>query len=615
MPESTTPHLYRIYASDPNAHLYEITLTVEQPDPQGQQLRMPAWIPGSYMIRDYARNVIRLSAQCNGEPVATRKLDKDTWVCEPCEGTLAVTYEVYAWDLSVRGAHLDATHAYFNGACVFLEVLGQSDVPCRVDIRPPANGIGADWKVATGMPREDTESWGYGIYRAESYDEFIDYPVEMGNLAIQRFDVRGTPHFIAFYGRINTDIERICGDLAKICDHHIRFFGETAPFDNYLFLVTVVGNGYGGLEHRNSTSLLCSRGDLPAPGEEKISDQYRMFLGLCSHEYFHAWNVKRIKPEAYVPYDLSKENYTRQLWWFEGVTSYYDDLALVRTGLIDNDSYLELLGQTITRVLRGSGRTKQSVADSSFDAWSKFYKQDENAPNAIVSYYSKGALIALGLDMVIRGQSSNRLSLDNLIRRLWYEYGETGVGVPEGRIEAMASEICGTDLSDFFQRYLYGTEDLPLADLFGNLGIEFHLRPNAGAKDFGGKEDPNSKPRSGIRLRLHPSTTRVNTVYDGGAAQQAGIAPGDELVAINGIRSETCCIRAQIAQYPVGTTIKVHAFRRDELMEFDVVLQEAQSDTCYMKIKESSTRAQIVTREQWLWGGETMCRINLVHSS
>ena len=393
---------YHIVPASPEAHLFEVELTVERPHPDGQLLSLPAWIPGSYMIRDFARNVVWLKAFCDDAPVGVSKVDKQTWRCAPCAGALTLRYQVYAWDLSVRSAHLDTTHGYFNGTSVFLAVHGQEQSPCAVEIAPPHGDTYKDWRVATTLALDGAALWGFGRYRADDYDALIDHPVEMGRFDIVEFEACGVPHAMTLTGHHRADQARLARDLQRICEYHIRLFGEPAPVQRYLFQVMITGDGYGGLEHRSSTSLLCSRDDLPRADQDEVSDGYRSFLGLCSHEYFHTWNVKRIKPAAFVPYDLSREAHTTLLWAFEGFTAYYDDLALARTGLISRSSYLELLGQTITRVLRGSGRLKQPVADSSFDTWTKFYKQDENAPNAIVSYYTKGSLVALTLDLLIR---------------------------------------------------------------------------------------------------------------------------------------------------------------------------------------------------------------------
>lgn len=593
---------YRITPASPEAHLFAITLTVQQPAADGQILSLPAWIPGSYMIRDFARNIVWLKAYCNGKEIATTKLDKQTWQCAPCAGPLEVCYEVYAWDLSVRSAHLNTTHGYFNGTSVFLRVHDQDKQPCSVEILRPAGSAYRDWRVATTLPLADAALWGFGGYQAADYDELIDHPVEMGTFDIIEFEACGVPHAMTLSGRHRADKERLARDLKTICEYHIRLFGEPAPMSRYLFQVMITGDGYGGLEHRASTSLLCSRDDLPRKGQDEMSEGYRRFLGLCSHEYFHTWNVKRIQPAVFQPYDLSREVHTPLLWFFEGVTSYYDDLALVRTGLISRDSYLELLGQTITRVLRGSGRRKQSLADSSFDAWTKFYKQDDNAPNAIVSYYTKGSLVALALDLTLRNIGDGGISLDDVMRTLWQRHGVQGV-TAEG-LEQLIAEVAGVDLSEFFQQALRGTDDLPLADLLATCGIDYHLRPADDSTDKGGKPggSRNATPRSvlGVRSGDDALGAKLLNVFDGGAAQQAGLAAGDVIIAVDGLRVSNGSLDKVIASYASDESVQLHAFRRDELMEFTAVLQPAPADTCYLLEMEAPDVAQRQRRDAWL---------------
>lgn len=595
---------YRIVPSSPEAHLFEIVLTVQQPAAAGQMLSLPAWIPGSYMIRDFARNIVWLKAQCSGAEVAVHKVDKQTWQCAPCAGPLEIRYEVYAWDLSVRSAHLDTTHGYYNGSSVFLRVHGQDHLPCSVEIVRPAGDGYADWRVATTLPPAGAALWGFGGYQAADYDELIDHPVEMGNFDIVEFEACGVPHAMTLTGRHRADTERLARDLKTVCEYHIRLFGEPAPMERYLFQVMITGDGYGGLEHRSSTSLLCSRDDLPREGQDEMSDGYRSFLGLCSHEYFHTWNIKRIKPAVFQPYDLSREVHTPLLWFFEGVTSYYDDLALVRTGLISRDSYFELLGQTVTRVLRGSGRLKQPVADSSFDAWTKFYKQDENAPNAVVSYYTKGSLVALALDLTLRNIGNGTLSLDDVMRTLWQRHAVEGV-TAEG-LEQMISAVAGVDLTDFFQRALRGTEDLPLAELLATCGIDYRLRPAEGNGDKGGKPgNGRGTPRTvlGVRSGDDALGARLIHVFDDGAARQAGLAAGDVVIAVNGLRITSGNLDKAIAGYAAGDSVQLHAFRRDELMTFAVTLQAAAADTCYLADVEAPEPRQQQRRDAWLAGG------------
>lgn len=595
---------YCIIPKNPQAHLFQVTLTLLEPDSEGQRLSLPAWIPGSYLIRDFAKHVVQLRAESQGQPLSVQKLDKSTWRCAPGAGPLTISYEVYAWDGSVRAAHLDTSHGFFNGTSVFLKVEGQENRPCQVAILPPEGEAYHRWQVATALPRAGAEPYGFGDYRAEDYDELIDHPVEMGQFSLASFDACGVPHDIAITGRHWADRDRLCRDLKVLCEQHIRFFGESAPMDRYVFLVTATGEGYGGLEHRASTALLCSRNDLPRAGEVETREGYRNFLGLCSHEYFHTWNVKRIKPAAFIPYDLHRESYTRLLWAFEGITSYYDELGLVRSGLISQESYLEVLGQTITKVLRGPGRFKQSLAESSFDAWTKLYQQDENAPNAIVSYYTKGSLAALALDLTLRKETQGQCSLDEVMRALWETYGRTGAGVPENGIEQLAAEISGLDLSAFFDATLRGTEDLPLEAILAGVGVCYELRASESGDDKGGKPAKGKMSRTTLGLTLAPNEkeARVSQVFDDSAAQLAGLSAGDSLIAMDGIRVTASSLEKMIASYPAGAAVQIHAFRRDELREFHVTLKAAPQDTCVLTIDQSADPATVTARRSWLLG-------------
>lgn len=577
---------YRIQPSRPEAHVFTVSLTLPQTQPEGQVLRMPAWIPGSYMIRDFARHVVSFDARAGDTALDWYKLDKDSWQLAPCDGPVIVTIEVYAWDLSVRGAHLDTTHGYFNGTCVFLQPIGFEDQPVTVSIAAPEGASYATWQVATGLERADAKPWGFGDYRAANYDELIDCPVEMGLFERVSFDACGVTHHMVFTGRFEADLERIARDLKPVCEAQIRLFGEPAPFDDYLFMTLVTGDGYGGLEHRNSTSLMCSRNDLPrrtdAAGSQR--DAYRQFLGLCSHEYFHSWNIKRIKPAAFTPYDLTRENYTELLWAFEGITSYYDDLMLLRSGAISLNSYLELLGQIITRVARGSGSSRQTVTESSFDAWARFYKQDENAPNAIVSYYAKGALVALGLDLALRERTHGEKSLDDLMRVLWQRYGQTGEGVPENGIQAAAEGLIGAPMADFFEPALYGRDDLPLAQWLAPMGLKLNWRPAASHADMGGKPAPVAPVNLGIRVADDALGARIAVAHDQGAAMAAGLSAGDVIIAIDGVRVDARRLEDLLAGRQPGEVAEVHAFRRDELMRFRVTLQTGDATTAWLEV-------------------------------
>ena len=563
---------YAIRPLSPEAHTFEVCCTVRVPNPAGQRFALPAWIPGSYLIRDFARHIVAIGAESGGKPLPLTKIDKHTWQAEALKTTAPITVRciIYAWDLSVRGAHLDETHAFFNGSSVFLRVLGQEDSPCEVDIAAPAGKAYQDWKIATALaPGKRVKANGFGHYHAADYDELIDHPVEMGHFTLARFTACGVVHEIAITGKHDADLDRLCSDLKRICEWQIRFFGEPAPMKRYVFLVTALGEGYGGLEHRASTALICSRNDLPYPGMKGVPEGYRKLLGLASHEYFHTWNVKRIKPAAFTPYDLNRENFTTLLWVFEGFTSYYDDLALLRSGCITLADWLDLTAKTISTVERGPGRRRQTLAESSFDAWSKFYRPDENTPNAVVSYYAKGALVALALDLTLRSQSAGRVSLDDVMVALWLRHGQTGIGVEEESVRLIAEELSGLKLKKFFASAVNGTTDLPLKNLLAHFGIKLAWE----------KEKEEETASLGVKTASDGREVRLATVYDGGTAQAAGLAAGDLLLAIDGLRVTPENLDQQLARCQPGAKIKVHAFRRDELMNFTVRLDAPAADS------------------------------------
>ncbi len=604
MAAASHPIHYRIRPSHPEAHLFEVELTVRQPDPGGQRFMLPAWIPGSYMIREFARHVVRIQARSGRRPVALEKLDKHTWRAEPCAGPLVLRYEVYAWDFSVRGAHLDTTHGFFNGTSVFLRIEGQADTPCRVEIEAPRGAAYRRWRVATAMTPAGARAHGFGGYSAADYDELIDHPVEMGEFSLLSFRAHGVVHEVAITGRHDADLDRLARDLKRLTEHHIDFFGRPAPMRRYLFLVSAVGDGYGGLEHRASTALVCSRHDLPlVGGSEAQEERYRTFLGLASHEYFHTWNVKRIKPAAFSPYDLTQENYTRLLWAFEGITSYYDDLALVRSGLMTHEQYLRALARTMTAVQRGSGRLKQSLADSSFDAWTKFYRQDENAPNAIVSYYAKGSLVALALDLTVRKATGGRRSLDDVMRALWTEHGRSGRGVGEDEIERLAARVTGVRLGRFFDRAVRGTENLQWEPLLRVFGVRLQMSPAQSNADRGGAKPPEIAPERavlGARIDTAGGEVKLAQVFDDGAAQAAGLSAGDLLVALDGLRITPGNWEQVVGRYRPGAVVRASAFRRDELIERQVRLRSAPRDTFFLWIDQRASRARGRLLDGWL---------------
>jgi predicted metalloprotease with PDZ domain len=589
---------YAIRPASPAAHLFHVTCRVEQPDPLGQRFMLPAWIPGSYMIREFARNVVRISALADGRRVALKKIDKHTWRAPPAK-QIELAYEVYAWDLSVRAAHLDETHGFFNGTSVFLLPLGLQHLHCTVDILPPAGARYRNWRVATALtPARSTRHHSFGAYEAADYDVLIDCPVEMGDFQLGRFSVFDTPHEIVITGRVpKLDMRRLTADLAQLCETQVRMFeprAHTTPFDRYAFLTMALGDGYGGLEHRSSTALVTKREGLPFVGMTETTEAYRNFLGLASHEYFHAWNVKRIKPAAFVPYDLARENHTRLLWAFEGLTSYYDDLLLTRAGLLSEAQYLAALAKTLTTVTQRSSRLKQSVADSSFDAWIKYYRQDENAPNSVVSYYQKGSLVGLAIDLSIRARTKGKRSLDDVMRLLWKQWKTAGAdyaGVAEDQVAQAVEQAAGLSLTREIAEWTEGTRDPDFEALLAPFGVICARRPDVDAAHFA---------LLGIKTVNTNLECKVAHVFDASPAQAAGLSANDVLVALDGLRVTPTNLDTLLSRYAIGDVIEILAFRRDELMRFEVKLATQPPMKFVLEGDPRSARAAHQLRRGWL---------------
>jgi predicted metalloprotease with PDZ domain len=565
---------YTVHAADLDGHRYEVTLRIANPDPTGQVVRMPAWIPGSYLIRDFSKHIETIAAFSVFGPVETElpleRIDNDTWKLPAvaADTVIEVRTLVYAFDTSVRTAYLDSERGFFNPSSLCLAVEGQTHLPTALAIAP----IGT-WSVQTTLSRVKTDTAGFGFYLAPNYDALLDHPVALGHFQTIDWKSRGTAHSMVIQGCLQeVDRKRLITDLSAICESIIDLFEpktKQAPFQRYLFLVNAVLSGYGGLEHSDSTALLCNRDHLPQAGYPLNDDHYQEFLGLCSHEYIHAWLVKRIQPKAFQPYNLQGRNHTRLLWLFEGFTSYYDDLQLLRSGRIALQPYLNLVGKNWNMVLRGPGRHKQSVADSSFDAWTKYYQADEHTPNAVVSYYSKGALIALGLDLLIRVQTRHRKSLDNVMQLLWAAHGKTQEGLAEDGFNRIVLAAIGPDFKkswlQFKARYIEGTHDLPLAQWLSAQGIVVDN------KKMGSLE--NMKLQWGMRYSDQGGWAKVTHVLDGGIAQRAGLAPGDLLASINRQRISPGRLDAVFAQLQMGANARLHFYRQDCEQESQFVLE------------------------------------------
>ncbi len=530
---------YTVWPADPHGHRFQVKLHIANPNPDGQVIKMPAWIPGSYLIRDFSKQIEAIDAYIAGstkQKIALERIDNDRWRLPRNAGAVDILTTVYAFDSSVRAAYLDSERAFFNATSLCLAVEGQEDLPCSLAITPAEGAFADHWTVQTSLRAAKTDKNGFGFYLAKNFDDLIDHPVAIGEFQTVQWMSGSVPHSIAIQGCIHPiDSARLAQDLQAICNSTINLFepkSKQPPFTHYLFLVNTVLNGYGGLEHRNSTALLCRRDQIPQANVPLEEDAYREFLGLCSHEYFHAWLVKRIKPQAFQPYHLNQRNHTRLLWLFEGFTSYYDDLQLFRSKRIDLATYLKLVTNNWNGVLRGPGRHKQSLADSSFDAWTKYYQADENTPNAVVSYYGKGALVALGLDLQIRAFSSNKKSLDDLMRLIWQRHGITLAGIGEDGLDQLILQLLGNGFTKTWNeikaRYIFGVEDVPLQKWIASTLVQVKPKHQSSLEKL--------KLQLGIRHTDVNGWIKITHILDGGAAQAAGLAPGDLLASMNGQR-------------------------------------------------------------------------------
>lgn len=508
---------YDVELHDLHAHQYRVTLTVPQPAAQ-QRLSLPVWIPGSYLVREFGRHLSALQARQGRNAVVLNQIDKTTWQAD-CAGraALSVSYLVYAFDTSVRAAFLDGSRGFFNGTSLCLRAEGREREPHGLRLR----GLPRGWSVATAMSTK-----GKLGFIADDYDELVDHPFELGRFWRGSFDVAGVAHeFVVAGAWPGMDGDRLLADARRICQTQITFWHgkrkPKPPFSRYLFLLNAVEEGHGGLEHRASTALIASRRHLPRVGQDPPGDGYNNVLGLISHEYFHAWNVKRLRPREMAQIDYSRENYTALLWFFEGFTAYYDDLLVLRAGLIDAPAYLNLVAKTLNGVAATPGRQVQSVAQSSFDAWVKYYRSDENTPNATVSYYTKGAMVAMALDLTLRKE--RRGTLDDVMQALWRTH--RGGPIDEHDIAAAFRAVGGRAFAKELEAWVHGTDELPLSGLLDAAGVVQRQSPAPFTAALG--------------LRLSEgalSGVQVKSVLAGSAASAAGVSAGDELLAVNGWR-------------------------------------------------------------------------------
>lgn len=583
---------------NPSLRHVEVRLLVNKPIHKGQTLSLPAWTPGSYCIRDYTKHIVSIQATdtLTQKSVALKKINNNTYECDSAE-KLEVHYVLYANDSSIRGCYCNPDRIFINGSAAFMTLTGFESSPVQVTF--DKQNIHPDHKVATQLKPMNAQQWGWGTYYANDFDELIDCPIAISDLHITEFMIGEIPHTICFIGKILGDTGKLTNDVAKICQAQADVFKDALPFDSYLFILHLVDDNYGGLEHRNSSALIASRNSLPIDENDR-SKEYKSLLGLFSHEYFHAWHVKRIKPDNFMSLDLNVPVHTTLLWVFEGFTAYYDDLALVRAGVITQEEYFILLLNQIVRYTRLPSKHCQSLAESSFDAWTKYYFPNENSVNQGVSYYIKGSLVACLLDMQLRLRSQNQTSLDVIMRTLWENFAKQGKGISEADIENLLVES-GIEKS-FLQQAVYECALLPIEDIFSQFGLQLDFAPYSQIDAYY-PDMPKLSAGQGIfgwQLKKTDFAVTVLSVLTGSAASQAGICAGDEVVAIDGLKTTQRTYDALAKRLKIHQTVIVTLFRDNLLKNISVTLAAPQLEIAKISPMNYLSPLQRKMLDDWL---------------
>ena len=573
LPEISPQIHYLVAMSQPEIHLFEVTLHIVNYPSEILDLKMPVWTPGSYLVREYERNLQDFTAFANTEHLLWRKVSKNHWQVEKGDiSQVTISYRIFANELSVRTNHLDATHGYFNGAALFFRIPNWENLPLKITVIPPH----PQWQITTALP---TVSETKNTFLAADFDTLVDSPFEIGCHQLYKFEVLDKPHELAIWGKGNFQPQTMINDFQKIIEVEAQMFGGL-PYDRYVFLLHLFQEAFGGLEHKNSCSLIYQRFGFQTP------DKYEPFLQLVAHEFFHLWNVKRIRPQGLEIFDYDQENYTPSLWFCEGTTSYYDLIIPLRAGIYNTQTYLNYLSKEITRYLMTPGRKVQPLSESSFDAWIKLYRPDANSGNSQISYYLKGEMVSLLLDLLIRVHHENKRSLDDVMRQMWQQFGKAEIGYTPEQLEEVIESVAGMDLGDFFKRYLHGLEDLPFNQYLQHFGLQL-------------VEEKNEAPYLGVRINSENGREIIKFVEADSPAQKAGIDAGDELLAIDGIKAGNQ-LNARLKDYQANDLIQVTVFHQDELRTYSITLAAAIPGKYQLKSVENPSSREMENFVGWL---------------
>jgi len=601
----------------PMSHEYEVELQIPAlPDHPAIEIGFPAWAPGSYMIRDFVRHVYRLTITDGaGKPLPHVRLDKQRWSVEADGGALIVRYRVFAFESTVRTSFLDDSHAYFNGTSLFFQVLGEPERPCRLEILPPAG-----WHVSTALPpapapraagtfsraarRRGPRSSAPVAFAASDFDDLVDAPVEIGTHVVHTFRVDGCRFELALYGRTNASAERLLRILRQVVRATSAIFGGGFPFDRYVFIVHALPVASGGLEHRASVTM-----DIAGLSFDE-EQGYVRFADLAAHEFFHAWNVKRLHDPVLGPaFDYGRESYTRLLWFHEGFTDYLANVIILRAGIIDDQAFWRWICTDWPRYANRPGRLEAPLTELSFEAWIKQYKPAENHVNRAVSYYEKGLWVGMALDLELRIATRGRHGLPELFGHLWNRAGHQTAPVTEADVRAAARAVGGRSFDAFFELYVHGRVEIPLPRLWKRAGLEVRLRRPWD------KEPPEADPilrargRSWIGLALNPPASPgapgsdrviVKNVLPDSPAERAGLTFGDEIVAIDGDRVNAASFSRRLGDHPPGERVEIAYFRRDRLRTARVVIGTSPERTLELRPARSPSPAAAAITRGWL---------------
>ncbi len=571
--QASQPEIHYVLSMPhPQSHLFEVSIQLRDIVPDTAiDLTLPSWRPGRYVILDFAGGVQEFSAEADGAPLPWHKTDKSTWHIKIKGVTsISVNYKVYANEFEQRTRGLNDQHAFVDGTSVFMYAERYRHLPISLSVKPYGR-----WHTTTGLA-----SKGVNTFTAPDYDYFIDCPLEIGNQKDFQFKVDGIPHVLSIFGEGNWNADTLIRDISKIVRTEKEFWG-VYPYERYVFLLECLPNGGGGTEHINSTIMQTYPFGFKNPGS------YRGVLGLVAHEFFHTWNVKQLRPKGLKPYDFHRENYSEELWVAEGMTSYYDELLMVRAGFTPVSEYLERIGSAIAADRNRPGNTLQSVASSSFEAWIEYWRGMQQSYNAESDYYELGSMVSCILDLSLRRLTSGRHSLDDVMREMYRRFPLSGPGYTLADLRTVAGEVGGAEMANVFDEDVYGAKPLRWEEALSAAGLEV-----SGA-------DSIARPYTGIYLNDGGGSTRITRIVAGSPAYLSGLDIGDELLALNGFRVRAGSFADRIGEMKPGDPITLTVFQREQLRTVQLTLGIAPQSSYRVEPVKTPTEAQRAVFQSW----------------